>query len=77
MLHICNTHERWHIHTGPCIWHIIDYLNHMEKKKKFYLAEEKWANTTKMYRTSYDKLTTNRMVKNAFVRGETTKRLGL
>ena len=47
------------------------------KKKNFYLAEEKWANTTKMYRTSYDKLTTNRMVKNAFVRGETTKRLGL
>ena len=31
------------------------------------------ADTTKMYRTSYDKLIINHMVKNAFGRGETSK----
>ena len=62
MLHIViRTHGWWHVRTGPRIWYIIDYLNHI--KKNNCLTEEKWADTTKMYRTSYDKLIINHMVK--------------
>ena len=72
MLHIViRTHGWWHVRTGPRIWYIIDYLNHI--KKNNCLTDEKWADTTKMYRTSYDKLIINHMVKNAFGRGETSK----
>ena len=40
----------------------------------YCLAEEKLADTIKMYRTSYDKLIINHMVKNAFGRREISKR---
>ena len=40
----------------------------------YCLAEEKLADTTKMYRASYDKLIIKHMVKNAFGRGEISKR---
>ena len=49
----------------------------MKKKKKIVWQRRNKqmlaADTTKMYRTSYDKLIINHMVKNAFGRGETSK----
>ena len=49
-----------------------------KKKKKNFVWQRRnkqmlAADTTKMYRTSYDKLIINHMVKNAFGRGETSK----